>query len=139
MNNLNSVSVKAKNGYIAISMVLILLAVTLGISMTFSFLSLGSSKTTESFQKGEQALFNSESCLEEGLLRLKNDLSYEGGRVSLPSGDCQISLEQQEGKYTFQVYFSDEENYRRGIEAQAEIVDGLPKITNWSEKVLVLE
>jgi hypothetical protein len=139
MDTPNSINTGTKRGYVAISIVLILMAVTLGISMTLSFLSSGNSKTAESMRKGEQALFNSESCLEEGLLRFKRDLSYEGGTVAFPSGECHISLKEESGIYTFQVYFSGEENYWRGIEAQAETADGLLKMTHWNEKVLVVK
>jgi len=129
-----------KKGYVAISIVLILLAVTIGISLTLSFLSSGNAKKSESFRQGEQALYNSESCLEEGLLRLEvNPLLYEGGSISFPNGTCHISLEKESGLYTFQVYFSGEETYWRGIEAQAEIIDGLISLTSWKEKVLVVE
>lgn len=128
-----------KKGYIAISIVLILLAVTIGISFTLSFLSSGNSKMAESFGKGEQVLFNSQSCLEEGLLRLKNNPLYEGGTVSFPEGICNISLKQESGVYTFQVYFSGAERYWRGIEAQAEITDGIIEVKHWNEKVFVVE
>jgi hypothetical protein len=139
MNTLNSIGAEVKKGYVVISMALILLAVTVGIAYSISFLSSGDAKISEALRQGEQALFRSESCLEEGLLRLKADPSYGGGSVSFPDGICHISIKNESGIYTLQAYFSGEEKYWRGIEAQAEIIDGLVKMTSWKEKVLVLE
>jgi hypothetical protein len=131
---------KKNQGYIAISMTLILLVVTIGITSAFFFLSSGNIKIAESLRQGEQALFRSDGCLEEGLLRLKADpILYTGGSVSFPDGVCHISVENQAGIYTLQAYFSGSDPYWRSIEAEAQLADGVVRLTSWSEKPLVVE
>lgn len=128
-----------RKGYVIISITLILLVVTTGIILALSFLSLGSLNIAESLNGGEQALFRSDACLEEGILRLKRDSLYVGGSVDFPDGVCHIDLQNDNSVYIFKVYFSSEEHYLRPIEANVEIVEGVVSITNWSEKLSVLE
>jgi hypothetical protein len=130
---------KSNQGYIAITTVLIVLAVTIGITSALFFLSSGNIKIAESLRQGERALFRSDGCLEEGLLRLKADPLYAGGVVSFPDGTCHISIEKQAEIYVFQVIFSNNDPYWRSIEARAQITDGVVQLTSWSEKPLVVE
>ena len=123
-----------KKGYVAISMVLILLVVTAGIASAELFLSTGNSKNFETRNFGEQALYSSEACLEEALKHLKNDPLYSGGEVSFPQGTCHNSIENNSGEYVLQVYFSYDKPYWRPIEAHVENVAGVFKIISWKEK-----
>jgi|WetSurMetagenome_2_1015567.scaffolds.fasta_scaffold1058811_2 hypothetical protein len=128
-----------QKGYITIAITLVLLAATVGTVSVLFFLSSGSAKTSEAEKKGVQAFFASESCLEEGLLRLKADPLYAGGSVDFPDGVCHISVNEDSGLYTFQVYFSGGEDYWRGIEAGARIANGVISLENWNEKHIVVE
>ena len=128
-----------RKGYVVISIALILLFVTIGITSAVSFLSSGSADISRSLLTGEQAFFSSDGCLEEALLRLKNDPSYDGGTVSFPEGDCHINIDNQSGTYTVKTYFTGLQDYRRGIEAVAEIADGVLQIKSWEEKASVIE
>jgi hypothetical protein len=131
---------KNNGGYIAISVVLILLVVTIGISSSILFLSSGKAKIYDALREGDQALFRSDACLEEGLLRLKADpVNYAGGNVSFPDGTCHVSIDNQSGTYTLQVFFSSSDSYWRSIEAKAQVIDGIIQMTSWSEKPLVVE
>jgi len=65
-------------GYIAILAVLVLLTVTGGIATTLLLTSIGEVQSVEALRQGEQALLFSESCLEEGLLRIIRDPDYSG-------------------------------------------------------------
>jgi hypothetical protein len=127
------------NGYIVISMTLILLAVTIGIATTLSFLSSGESKISEASRLGEQSFFWSDGCLEEGLLRLKNDNSYSGGEVSFPDGTCYININTDGEKYTVQSFFSGAGSYQHGIEAEVEVVNGILSVKSWNEKPSVIK
>jgi hypothetical protein len=127
-----------KKGYVTISIVLILLVVTIGMSVAVSFLSAGSVLTSQSWQKGETAFFQADSCMEEGLLRLKKDPFYASGDVSFPNGTCHINIDNQSGVYTLKVYFSGADKYWRSIEAEATLVDGVFVVSNWKEKPLVV-
>jgi hypothetical protein len=128
-----------KKGFIVIAATLVLLMVTIGITSMLLFLSIGGAKISESLRQGEQALFFSESCLEEGLLRLKADPLYGGGQVVFPDGVCHIAVSQENENYNFQVSFSSDAGHHRSVEAQAEIVDGILVVKRWNEAVSVIE
>ena len=128
-----------KKGYIVISTVLILLFVTLGIAVTLAILSNGSSDVSRAVSLGQQALFSSDSCLEDALLSLKRDASYNGGTVEFPEGQCKIKVTNSEQIYTLDVYFSGQVKYTRSIEAQASFIEGNLKLTSWAQKPFVLD
>ncbi|NTW26941.1 MAG: hypothetical protein HGA36_01310 [Candidatus Moranbacteria bacterium] len=129
-----------KKGYVVISTVLILLFVTLGIAATLSFLSIGSSKVSQSFGEGRQALFLSESCLEEGLLRLKTDVAYAGGTINFPEEKvCHLNITNDGQIYTMQAYMLGQKKYVRSLEVHVNIVDGILQIISWEEKPFVIE
>ncbi len=129
---------KNKPGYITITIVLVLLVVTLSITATLSFLSTGAVRTAEARQFGEAAFFNADACMEEGLLRIKKDPLYAGGEVTFPNGTCHIGVDNQNGSYTVQVYFSGADKYWRSLEADAAFVNGILTVTNWKEQPLVV-
>lgn len=62
-----------QNGYIAISMVLLLSVVTLAVATTVVFLSIGEGQLGLNHVQGEKALNVDEECAEDLLLRMKND------------------------------------------------------------------
>jgi hypothetical protein len=129
-----------KKGYVVITTALIVLFVTVGIVYILSFLSSGSAKASLALQKGEQALFNSDSCLEEGLLRLRTDPLYAGGEISFPQGTCHLDVNEESGQYTIQVFFSGPDRYWRSIEARvSRDVLGALEIASWEEKKIVIE
>lgn len=130
---------KTKKGYVAISMTLILLVVTIGIISTLFVLSSGNSKNYESLRLGEKALYLTDACLEEALLRLKNNPFYEGGKIFFPEGDCHANIEKNNESYVLTTYFSSAEKHWRPIEARVELVEGILKMTGWKEKNIDIE
>lgn len=131
---------KNKKGYVVISTVLILLFVTLGIAATLSFLSIGSSKVSQSFGDGQQALFLSEACMEEGLLRLKTDIAYVGGTINFPGEQkCHLNIANDGQAYTMQAYMIGQKKYVRSLEANVKIESGILQIISWEEKPFVIE
>ena len=130
-----------QQGYVVITATLVILLVSLGMISALSFLSVGNLKIAQDLASGDQALFSSDSCLEEGLLRLKSDPLYGGGKVSFPEGDCQISVDNHgDGTYVLDVYFSPSGSvYQRGFETDVEISGGIPSVLDWREKPSVIK
>jgi hypothetical protein len=81
---------KNKKGYIAITSILVILAVVLTVGTTVSLLSVNNIQASLTDQKGEEALALVEGCAEDALLRLNNNNSIPGS-ISLPEGNCNIT------------------------------------------------
>lgn len=81
-----------KSGFIAIITVLSLLVFSVSLSIAMTYLSISESQTVLDSLFGEQTLALSESCVEEALLKLRNDPSYTGESMSMLDGDCQVDV-----------------------------------------------
>lgn len=80
-----------QSGYIALVSVLIVGAVGLVFSITFSQQRVESYRTRSASHKGARAAFNSETCGEEALLKLRDNLDYSGDEsLNLSRGSCYI-------------------------------------------------
>jgi len=120
-------------GYIAILAVLVLLTVTGGIATTLLLTSIGEVQSVEALRQGEQALLFSESCLEEGLLRIIRDPDYSGENFEIPQGACEVTVEKNEEEYIIQAAGKNAPFERRVI---AEAVFGAEElqVVNWKEE-----
>ena len=83
---------KTNNGYIALSMVLLLTVVTLAIATTVSYLSIGEGQSGLADQLGESTLNLAEECTEDLLLRVRSDGIFAAVTTSTtftePEGTC---------------------------------------------------
>ncbi|MBI3486298.1 hypothetical protein HY025_05175 [Candidatus Daviesbacteria bacterium] len=91
-----------KKGYIALSMVLILTAVVIAISVTVALLSIGEGQSALALSKGEDALTFAEGCAEDALLKSRNSTSYSGGTIGRPGteGTCSVTVSKAGSTWT---------------------------------------
>lgn len=82
----------SKNGFIALTSILVISAVALAVTVSISLLGVGEAKSSLDFKKGQEALKIAEGCVEEALLRLRDDASYSGGSLNVGNGSCTINI-----------------------------------------------
>lgn len=79
-------------GFIAFTSLLIISAVTLAIALSISLLGISAANTALGFKKGQETLKICEGCLEESLLRLRDNVNYSGGSLAVGNGNCTITV-----------------------------------------------
>jgi cell division septation protein DedD len=79
---------KNTQGFIAFTSLLVISAVTLAIAMSVTLMGISSANSSLGYQKGQTAVKIGESCLEETLLRLRNDGNFSGVSLSVGDGSC---------------------------------------------------
>jgi len=126
-----------KKGYMAIVTVLVLLAVTVGIASTLTFFSLDKAQSQDALAKGQQALYFSESCAEEGMLRTihaTDPTTYSGDTFTIPQGQCEVTVANDSGTYTLHAIGGKDGQYVRGVAIDFALdVDKL-RVINWKEE-----
>jgi hypothetical protein len=81
-----------EKGYIAILTVLIISAVVITIATTVSLLAIGEAQSSFALFKGEDTLTFVEGCMEDALLKARNNNTYTGGSITRPEGTCTITV-----------------------------------------------
>lgn len=123
---------KSEQGYVAISIVLILTAVVLGIMITVAQLGIGEGQVSLALSKGEDSLNLTEGCMEDALLKIRSNASYSGGSITRPEGTCSIGVSQAGSTYTVTAT-TVTTTYKRTI--QAVVVRGSSlSLTSWKEQ-----
>ena len=84
------------SGYIAISSVLVILAVTLTIFISVTLLSIDGAQISLAEVQDEEVVNIIDSCLEDALLYLNNNNSLPSS-ISLPEGSCNLTQESHSG------------------------------------------
>jgi hypothetical protein len=120
-------------GYVSILAALILLVVTGGIATTMLLVSSDNLRSGEALRQGEQALLLSESCLEEGLLRIIRDPAYAGENFAIPQGECAVGVEKEGETYIVRATGGNAQ-FGRHVVAEA-VLDGLGlQVNSWKEE-----
>ena len=129
----NAFKIKSQRGYVAISIILMLTAVVLGIMVSVAQLGIGEGQASLALSKGEDALNFAEGCAEDAVLNIRSNPSYSGGTISRPEGTCSIAVSVAGSVYTVTVTTT-ETKYKRTI--QTIVNRGLTAITltNWKEQ-----
>jgi hypothetical protein len=124
-------NMKNKNGYIALSSVLVIMAVVLIIGSSVSFLSINEMQSALSSKKSEESLHLVEGCAEDALLRLNKNNSIPL-TIIIPEGSCSVTIDSHIGNnWTFTVS-STIINYKKNIQISA-VRDSTVTITSWIE------
>lgn len=96
MQRLGQIRMKKINsqlGYIALSVVLILIAVILAIATTVALLSIGESQSGLALFKGEDTLTFVEGCVEDYMLKIRSQGgSFVASNITRPEGTCTITV-----------------------------------------------
>lgn len=77
-------------GFVAISVVLILLSAVLLIGSTVTLLSIGEAQSGLVLFKGEDNLAFVEGCIEDVMLKVRSNSTYNGTTILRPEGTCSI-------------------------------------------------
>ena len=86
-----------EGGYVAISIILILTAVVLGIIVTVAQLGIGEGQVSLALSKGEDTLYFVEGCVEDAMLKARASSTFGdpvGTPVTItrPEGSCSITV-----------------------------------------------
>lgn len=81
-----------KNGFVAITTVMILSVVVLAIAASVTYLSIGEAQSSLSLFKGEDNLNFVEGCAEDYLLKIRANASFPGGNITHLGTTCTINI-----------------------------------------------
>ena len=124
---------RSEDGYVAISIMLILSAVILGIIVTVAQLGIGEGQASLALSKGEDTLNFVEGCTEDALLKIRSNASYAGGTISRPEGTCSVGVVKAESTYTVTVTTTAAQ-YKRTIQAIVNRSSSGVTLTSWREQ-----
>jgi hypothetical protein len=118
-------------GYVALSSILVILAVMTIIGLSVSLLSISEIQQSLAEKKSQQSLNLAESCLSDTLLALNRDGSLPSS-VVLPEGSCSVALNSQTGDdYNFTIT-TQSGSFQKMITIDATRETGVT-ITSWQE------
>lgn len=83
---------KRNSGYIALTSVLVVLALVIVFLASTQIVSTTSLQSTLANRLGVESYYVAESCLEDTLLILRSDSSYTGGSINIADGVCTIGI-----------------------------------------------
>lgn len=91
-----------ETGYIALTTVIIILAVVLITAMSVTFSSIGEAQSGLALFKGEENFHFVEGCVEDMMLKARSDENYTSGTISRPGteGTCVVTVVSKVGSGT---------------------------------------
>lgn len=104
-----------EKGYIALTSLLVIFAVVGAIVTSITYLSIGEAQSGLALYKGEENLSFVEGCVEDVMLKIRSDSSYNGTIITKPEGSCTISYTSS-GPINWDLTVSSQTvNYKRSI------------------------
>lgn len=127
---------KAEQGLVAITSLLIISAVVLSVAISVSLLGVGGAQNSLTYKKGVETLKIAESCVEEGLLRLRDDVNYSGGTLQVGGGSCTIMVSGTGSNRTLNVTgrLPGPPSYERSIEVTVRRAGKSINLVTWQEQ-----
>lgn len=121
-----------KNGYIALSAIVLITAFVITITTTVGITGIGDSQSSLALLQGTNMLNFVEGCTEDALIKSRYDVNYTGGNITRPEGTCTVTVSKVGTTWTLTVSTTDT-TYRRQI--QVVIVRNPTGITltSWNE------
>jgi hypothetical protein len=119
-------------GFIAISAVLVIMAVVVAITVTVSQLSIGEGQASLSLVKGEENLNLVEGCVEDYLLKIRANPGYSGGIIQRPEGSCTINIVSTNPNWDI-IVLPVSTQYLRSIQVKFTRTGTQINLTSWSE------
>jgi len=87
----NKSTKKNLGGFIALITVFIIISIALLISLGFGLLSIGEMDMGFKKSQSSQAYFFANLCAEQALMKLKEDINYQGNEtINIENGSCQV-------------------------------------------------
>jgi len=124
-------------GYIALSMILLLSVIIIAVSTTVTFLAIGEAQSGLTLSKGEDNLSFAEGCAEDALLKARASATYNGGDITRPGteGTCTVSaITKVAGQWTFTVNKKTVTDYVRKIQVVTNYDGYGDTIVTWQEQ-----
>lgn len=128
-----------QQGFIALISLIIIAAATLLIGISVNLLSVSESQMGLTYKKGEEAFMLAESCLEEALIQLRDDVNYDpdGTQVVIDEITCD-SIDVRGGGANRIIIVSasvsdDFGSFTKKLRVRVHIADGNITITSWRE------
>ena len=84
-------NISQQSGYAAIATVLVIGATITVIVISTSLLSISEAQQSLAEKKAKESLYLAESCVQEALLQIYLDETYNGGIVTLQTGECTVT------------------------------------------------
>ena len=81
---------KNQSAFIAFTSLLVIAAVTLAIAVSVSLIAVSGLKNSLSYKNGKRISQFAEACLEESLLRLRDDIYFTGTSLNINNLSCTI-------------------------------------------------
>ena len=82
---------KRKNGFVTLMSVIVIGAVGTSVALTLLLLGTDSLRSTQTLFESAKAKAYADTCAEEALLSLRQDINYAGGAtINFPDGSCDI-------------------------------------------------
>jgi hypothetical protein len=124
-----------KSGYIALSSILIISAITLTVVTSLVGINLSEANAAYSFSQGKEVSTAAEACAEEAMLRLRNDATYTSGTLTMESITCTITVTGTAPSFTINVSAS--ENippvYQKKLQITVKRRNNAINLITWSE------
>jgi hypothetical protein len=92
LSTLHHQHLRKQSGLTAITSLLIISTVAIGIAISVSLLGITEAQNALSFHQGMRAGYSATSCVEEALLRLRDDVQYSGGSLQVGDASCTIQV-----------------------------------------------
>jgi hypothetical protein len=126
------------SGFTALLSIIIIVSVALMISLSVNMSGMNQLQDTMTQTFSSEAFSFADSCIEEGMVRLKRDAHYPGGSLTINNIACEIQItELNDNQYQISADALSENNYYRHIDAVITItLNGLARniiINSWQE------
>lgn len=125
---------KQQPGFVALSTVLIISAVTLVVASTVGYLSIGEIQSAFALYKGEENLQFVEGCVEDAMLKIRSNSSYSETSFTMNGATCNITYNDS-GPVNWDLTISPAVTsvYNRKIRVQFTRSDTEITLTSWKE------
>jgi hypothetical protein len=122
-------------GFIAFTSLLVISAVTLAIAISIPLLGITEANSSMGYKKSQETLKIAESCIEEGLIKLRDVPIYTGGMLTVGNGTCQINATGSGTLRTIDVTatISGQPQYIRKIHVTARRIGNSINLLSWEE------
>jgi len=123
---------KQPSGFTALTSVIIMMIVISIFAVSANRSALGELINTAKKHQSQTSFYRGDACMEEALLRLRGDASYNGETLVFPEGSCEIAVVHNFALQTITVNAS-YHNLYRSIYAEATFSTQSIAVQNWKE------
>lgn len=121
-----------QRGFIAVSIVLVIMVIVLAIGSTVTLLSINEAQSGLVLFQGEDNLQFVEGCAEDALLKIQSNSSYGGGTILRPEGTCSITVNAPNPNWDITVS-STQTNFQRKVRLTFTKSSSKITLTSWKE------